>query len=118
MPRINPHGAVALADYLRDLNKEIILVLGISDDKDVAGIIRPLAPLAKKIMLTQARHRGSDCSRLKEEAIKYNMPVLVEKDVRKAVKKAIGLTRPDGAVVITGSIFVAGEARELWHGKN
>ena len=50
--------------------------------------------------------------------MKYNMPVLVEKDVRKAVKKAIGLTRPDGAVVITGSIFVAGEARELWHGKN
>ena len=114
----NPHGAGALADYLRDLNKEIILVLGISDDKDAAGIIRALAPLAKKIMLTQARHRGSDCRRLKEEAIKYDMPVLVEKNVRKAVKKAIGLTRLDGAVVITGSIFVAGEARELWHGKN
>ena len=110
----NPHAAEALAIYLRELGEEIIMVLGISDDKDAAGIIRILVPLAKKVILTQAKYRGKDCRILKKEAVKYNKNVTAEKDVRKAVKKAVGLSRNE-TVLITGSIFVAGEARELWH---
>ena len=110
----NPHAAEALAGYIRELDNEVIMVLGISDDKDAAGIIRILVPLAKKVILTQAKYRGKDCRILKKEAVKYNKNVMAEKDVRKAVKKALKISRNE-TVLITGSIFVAGEARELWH---
>lgn len=112
----NPSGAEALVEYLHELDREVIMVLGISDGKDVAGIIRSLAPLAKKIILTQAKHRGKDCRMLKKLAMRHNKSAVAEKNVRKAVKKAVGMARNE-AVVITGSIFTAGEARELWHGK-
>ena len=110
----NPHAAEALADYIRELDKEVIMVLGISDDKDAAGIIRILVPLAKKVILTQAKYRGKDCRILKKEARKYNSNVMAEKDVRKAVKKALKSSRNE-TVLITGSIFLTGEAREFWH---
>lgn len=110
----NPHAAEALAGYIRELDNEVIMVLGISDDKDATGIIRILAPLAKKVILTQAKYRGKDCRILKKEAVKYNKNVTAEKNVGKAVKKALKSSRNE-TVLITGSIFVAGEARELWH---
>ncbi|MDH5202014.1 MAG: bifunctional folylpolyglutamate synthase/dihydrofolate synthase, partial [Nitrospirota bacterium] len=52
----NPAAAEALSDALKKIflrkYKKVILVLGIMGDKDIKGIIRPLLPLASKIILT------------------------------------------------------------------
>jgi len=109
----NPPGAITLADYLKNLDKEIIMVIGISDDKDIAKMMQTLAPLAKKIFLTRAKHRGTDCEILKKEAIKYNKNLAVVEDVREAVKAAIKEAK-DEIVMVTGSLFVAGAVRGLW----
>jgi len=36
-------------------------------------------------------------------------------NVKEAVRKAINLAGEDGMVIVVGSVFLVGEARELWH---
>ena len=64
------------------------MVLGISEDKDAEGIIKELAPIAKKIILTQARYRSMDCLKLMELTVKHNKNVFVEKKRQESCKKS------------------------------
>ena len=112
----NPSKAKTAADYLKKLGKKTILVVGISFDKDIPNTMMTLASFAKKIIITRAKYRGTDCSILKREAVKYRKEEEVEiiEDVREAVKKAIREAK-DEIVMVTGSLFVVGEARDLWY---
>ncbi|MBI2664221.1 bifunctional folylpolyglutamate synthase/dihydrofolate synthase [Candidatus Woesearchaeota archaeon] len=110
----NPSGALTVADYIKSQKNGIVLVIGISSDKDTAKMIQILAPLAKKVLVTKAKHRGSDCELLRKEAKKHNKSAEAIEDVKEAVRKA--LKEAEGStIMVTGSIFVIGEARGLWH---
>jgi len=109
----NPSGAAVTADYLKSLKKNIVLVLGISSDKDIKKITEILAEVADKIIVTKAKHRGTDCEILRKEAMKYNKNAEIVENVEAAVSKAINEAKKE-VVVVTGSIFVIGEARALW----
>ena len=109
----NPSAIKVLADYLAGLDREIILVLGISKDKDSKEIISIIAPAAKKIILTSAAYRGKACSELLEEARTFKNQIEMVPDVKSAVKKAIDSSNNE-LIVVTGSLFVVGEARGLW----
>ena len=92
----------------------MFLVLGIMLDKNFKSIISKLAPLADLIVLSQPKmDRAASPHRLYEEVKKYNKETKIVHDVKEAVSHALSLAHKEDIILVTGSIFTVGEAREL-----
>lgn len=90
--------------------KRLILVLGISSDKDIKGICNQLYDLADEIILTKA-----DNPRATEPKIltKYfsAKPVYITNNVKKAKAIALDIVKKEDLILVTGSLFMVGEFR-------
>jgi len=111
----NPAGAAALAASLVHLfpGARTTLVLGISADKDRAGILKALAPVATRLILTAAAHpRATPPIDLAGELPALDIPVAVEPDPSLALSRA--LTDPAAptaqVVCVAGSLFLVADA--------
>ncbi|MCX5696781.1 MAG: bifunctional folylpolyglutamate synthase/dihydrofolate synthase [Candidatus Omnitrophica bacterium] len=98
--------------------KRLILVLGISSDKDILGICRQICPKASEIILTQADNpRAASVNTIEEvirrQAFGARCWIHKTKDVREALRLAKLKAAPEGLILVTGSLFVVGEARKL-----
>jgi len=112
----NPHGMQTLVDFLKELRyARMILVLGISSDKDIPEIVKMIVPFSDKLIITQAKYRGAEPKILEKEARKYAKGIVAIKDVRKAVKEALKSAKKGDVVIVTGSIFTVSEARMIWY---
>lgn len=90
------------------------LVFGASSDKDIRAFAEQLAPLADRLILTRADNpRAADPELLHRQYFKKNKP-LVTKCVEEAMDILSRELRGDDAAIVTGSLFVVGEARALW----
>lgn len=111
----NRSSAKALASAIKRSfkYKELILVLGVSKDKDIKGITGELFPISSRVILTKSKiaERAMEPSRIKELAGPAD--AIMTSDVSDALKKAVSMAGPDDMVLVTGSLFVVGEAREL-----
>jgi dihydrofolate synthase/folylpolyglutamate synthase len=117
----NPAASLALSRTLKKIYLEkyrkIIIVLGIMDDKDVIGIMEPLLPLASEIILTYPEYRrAASPEKLADCAVSLGYSdVLIAPSVKDAIKMATDLTLDDprsSLIVITGSFYTIGEAKE------
>ncbi|HUS63627.1 MAG TPA: cyanophycin synthetase, partial [Kofleriaceae bacterium] len=112
----NPQAARVVAGALDDAAPGAarwVLVLGVSSDKDAAGIAAPLAARAAHVVVTRAAHdRALDPAAL-ERAVRAVTAAPVEQapDAASAIARARALAGHDGAVLVAGSLFLAGEAR-------
>lgn len=95
---------------------KLILLLGLSRDKDIEGVCRSLAPLAEEIILTKSRSQraadpGTIRGYLKGKKIK----------ITSSAKEALGLAFKAAGerdlVLAAGSFYLAGEIRELVFGE-
>ena len=93
--------------------KNLILVSGISKDKDIKGILEELLPIADSIILTKSKvvDRACDPSRLKE-FVNGKETILTE-NVGEALEAAKSKAKENDLVLVTGSLFVVGEARDI-----
>jgi len=96
-------------------NRRAILIIGTSDDKDIAGICAPLVPLMQTVLITKSRNPRAASPSLIERAVKrMNVPgqvIMMTDSVLQARKEALRLARPQDMIVVTGSLFVVGEFR-------
>jgi dihydrofolate synthase/folylpolyglutamate synthase len=109
----NPASARALARALPEyLDYDcIVLVVGMSQDKDIAGFAQELSGLGGQVILTQASlNRALPAKQLRERAGMAWFEAQVIPDVATACNRALELAGPSGAVCITGSFYVVGEA--------
>lgn len=91
-----------------------VVVLGISANKDIAGIVANLAPGARAMVITRARHsRAAAPADIRAAAEKAGVAAIEVDDVRGAIEKARELAGDDGLVLVAGSLFLAGEALAL-----
>ena len=106
----NPDGAAALAAFLRSRSGPLLpIVFAASRDKDAAGMLRALAPVAGVFVLTRASNpRAADPSDLAAHArdIAPSRALLVEPAPRDALAAAWGLSPQ---IVVAGSIFLLGD---------
>jgi dihydrofolate synthase/folylpolyglutamate synthase len=109
----NPAGAAALAEALPELipgppTRRLVPVIGVLDDKDAAGMLRALLPLADAVVFTRSRNpRSLPPATLVTLAAQLGGPAAeAVADPRAAVERARELAGPDGAVVATGSIYL------------
>jgi dihydrofolate synthase/folylpolyglutamate synthase len=112
--------AAALHGYFP--GRRCVLVLGVSADKDLPGILRALltAPAGEigHVIATQAQHpRAQDPAEVAALVRQYNIGAEVIAPVDQAVNRAVGLAGPDGVVLVTGSLFVVAEARAVLPGQ-
>ena len=115
----NPAGARALAEAL--LSEFVVdrrtLVVACLADKDVRGILEGLAPATGRLIVTTNRSpRSAPAERLRKEAEALGLVAEVAPDVATAVRGAIDDAAESEAVVVTGSLYTVGEARDLLMG--
>lgn len=96
--------------------KRLILVLGISNDKNIKGICKEIFPLADTIILTQAdnpRAAGVDSIEriIGLGAVGCRPQVIKTRNVKEAMIKAKNIATKEDLILVTGSLFVVGEAR-------
>jgi dihydrofolate synthase/folylpolyglutamate synthase len=109
----NPAGAWALRSALSSSyeDRRIIFVFGAMRDKAINEISEILFPLAERVIATRADNpRSATPDEIREAAARTHTDIDLSEDVTAAVERARTLARPDGIVVVTGSIYVVGEA--------
>ncbi|MCX7791499.1 MAG: bifunctional folylpolyglutamate synthase/dihydrofolate synthase, partial [Chloroflexaceae bacterium] len=95
-------------------HERLILVLGTSRDKDIAAIAAALAPPAAAVVITRSHHnRAMDIDRIAAEVRAHlRGPLRIAPDLPAALAMARQLAGPHDLICVTGSLFVAAEARE------
>jgi dihydrofolate synthase/folylpolyglutamate synthase len=90
--------------------QKLILVLGISSDKDIPGVCRQLYDLADKVILTKANNpRATEPQALKKY---FNGKVVeITDNVNRAKTIARCVAKKKDLILVTGSLFVVGEFR-------
>jgi|HubBroStandDraft_6_1064221.scaffolds.fasta_scaffold120463_2 dihydrofolate synthase/folylpolyglutamate synthase len=104
----NIAGAQALARYLRRFysGRRIWIVFGVMRDKAVQEIAALLFPLAHKVILTRPANSRS----MPPEMISIPGAILTH-SVSDALLAARQASTPDDLILVTGSLYVVGEAR-------
>ena len=94
--------------------RRLILVLGISSNKNLEGIIEELMPLATMTVATRAMvPRAASPQRVATLAVKWSDHVIIEEDTRKALAQAIAETQLDDLLLVTGSLYLVGDAKRI-----
>jgi dihydrofolate synthase / folylpolyglutamate synthase len=112
----NPAGAAALAEALlaEFAHRHRIVVLGILGDKDVEAMLGALAGAADHVVVTEAPSpRAASPDRIAKAAAAAGLSVEVSGDLAGALDLASGLAGDQDAVVVTGSLYTVGAARDL-----
>lgn len=110
-----PEALRALAVTVRGAlpDRRLLLVTGVSHDKDAPGILGALAPLAAEAVCTQAHHRGRAAVDVRAilQRLQPSLPTAVEPDIATAIDRACErATSEDLTVLVAGGLFVAAEA--------
>ncbi len=114
----NPAGAQALAGSLTDTfgDQPKTLIVGISADKDKAGILKALAPMAARLILTASTNpRATPPEDLRALLPPTDVPVDVAPSVGEAL--SLALSPPVTPIIcVTGSLFTVAEVVAIQRG--
>jgi dihydrofolate synthase/folylpolyglutamate synthase len=111
----NPAAARSLKEALQEEfdYHHLYMVMGIMKDKEVEAVVEELAPLAEVLIAASLGNpRAMRAERLAEIAQNYCSAVTVIENVGDAVAYAQELVQEDDLILITGSLFTVGEARD------
>ena len=110
----NPAGADALAGALAEFFRwdRLHIVLAVSANKDVEGVVRPLAEIADVVYATR---NDSVRSAEPDEVARAASPATVEvsPSVADAIAAARAAAGPGDLVLVTGSLFTVGDAKRV-----
>ena len=100
----------AAAEYLHIDNAT--LVVGVMGDKDLEGLAMAVEPIARRVIATKADHpRALDPETVARVFREMGIETFWEKTVPDAIDAALRLSQPIDAVIVLGSVALAGEAR-------
>jgi len=112
----NPAGAWALRSALSEAYEDppITMVFGVMRDKAVQEITEILFPIAERVIATHANTpRVATADEIRQAASRVAADIREAADVAKALEEARRITPREGLVVVTGSIYIVGEAMSL-----
>ena len=111
----NAYSVKRLAEALKQYFNfdRVILVIGVSSDKDIAGIVAEAASLTREVIVTRSRNpRAVAPAVLVNEFSKRGITPQVAESVASAMKLALARATPGDLICATGSIFVVAEVME------
>ncbi|MDD5116452.1 MAG: bifunctional folylpolyglutamate synthase/dihydrofolate synthase [Candidatus Omnitrophica bacterium] len=113
----NAASAAVLKSAVRNIfrYRELILVFGVSQDKDIGGISAHLSRFAHKVVLTKADNpRAAAPEYLRGYFPQKEGNLFVTGGTREAMSKAAQIARKGDLILVTGSLFVVGEFRDAY----
>lgn len=115
----NPDGVEKLTNSLNEITTgRITLVFGCSKGKDYRNMISTISKKVKSVFVCKtALADAENPKKLFSEFKKRVIDVTLGSDVKTSVIKALKKSGKNDIIVVTGSLYVAGEARLLWHKK-
>ncbi|TMI82524.1 MAG: bifunctional folylpolyglutamate synthase/dihydrofolate synthase [Bacillati bacterium ANGP1] len=111
----NPASMAALRETLQELlgGRRLVLVFGMLETKDYRTVTAMIAPLADAVVTTTPDNpHALPAAALAAEVRKYTARVTALPDRRDAVEHGRALAGPEDVLVVTGSVYLVGEARE------
>jgi dihydrofolate synthase/folylpolyglutamate synthase len=105
-----------LGETLRELfpYRKMILVLGVSADKDLDRMFPAILPLVDRVLVTRANHpRAASVEKLVECVTAYGKraePVALDQ----VIHRAMSLAGKEDLICVTGSLFVVASFRAAW----
>ena len=109
----NPAGAWTLRSTISAVYGEraITMVFGVLRDKAMAEMGEILFPIAERVILTHADNpRSASPQEIREAVRRMTVEISEAVSVRAALDEAERVAGPEGLVVVTGSIYIVGEA--------
>jgi len=96
---------------------DVFTVFGVSSDKDIGSMVRSLADVTGRFIITEhrVRERTASAAVIEEAVEKTGVPYEVVVPVHSALETALGIALETDVILIAGSVFLVGEAREYWH---
>ncbi len=96
--------------------KQVYLILGASEDKNLAGMFAEMKPKIKKLIVTRADHpRALEPEKIQEMARQAGVESEAVEPVEAAFRRALELSEKDGSIVLSaGSMFVTAEVMTAW----
>ena len=110
----NPAAAEALAKELQRLGDAWVLVIGAGTGHDASGILRALAPVAQRVLLTSSDHPRALAPAALADLAPDGLAVEQEPANSEALKRALALAGPKGRVCVAGSLHLVARAREFF----
>jgi dihydrofolate synthase/folylpolyglutamate synthase len=112
----NPAGAWALRSTLSASyeDRPVTLVFGVMRDKAVSEVAEILFPIAERVVVTQANNpRSATAAEIRQAAARVEVEIREAPDVASGLAEACRIAGPGGLVVVTGSIYIVGEALQV-----
>ncbi len=111
-----PDGARVVAEEVKRLvERNLTLIIGVLDDKDLEGICRYFGPLAKTAYATAPQTKRAYPPEVVAASLrKYAKEVKIAGSISDALRSALKTSGPDEAVLVTGSLYTLGEAKRWW----
>jgi dihydrofolate synthase / folylpolyglutamate synthase len=97
--------------------KQIYLIFGASEDKNIPGMFAELKPKIRKLIVTRADHpRALEPEIIIELADQVGMKSEAVTPVESAFGRALEMSEKDGSIVLSaGSMFVTAEVMKAWN---
>ncbi|MGH2706536.1 MAG: bifunctional folylpolyglutamate synthase/dihydrofolate synthase [Actinomycetota bacterium] len=113
----NPAGAAALGPAIKETfgHRRTTMVISVSADKDIAGMMAVLVPYADRLIVTAGAGARAADPEVLAAAVRPAGGVKAEIVPRlpEAIEASLSAAAPEDLVLIAGSLFAAGEARDL-----
>jgi dihydrofolate synthase/folylpolyglutamate synthase len=113
----NPYSAQKLVESLQTWFPDTrwVLIYGASTDKDIEGMLRALLPISAHVIVTRSYHpRAATPYALADQCADLGPGAEIAIDPERALAQACEHLAPDMGVLVTGSIFLVADVREVW----
>jgi dihydrofolate synthase/folylpolyglutamate synthase len=114
------HNPGAMSVLARNLPRvfsynRLLLVFGMMKDKEIGKTFNRILPLADRVYLTRAEYdRSADPGTLVPFVEREGRPYYISQTIPEAIRKAREEATEGDLILITGSLFIVGEARAWW----
>jgi len=109
----NPAGAWALRSALSERyeDRPLIFVFGAMRDKAISEMTEILFPLAQRVIATRPENpRSAPPEEIQQAGSRTGAEIEPVAEVGKALERARSISEPQGVIVVTGSIYLVGDA--------
>jgi dihydrofolate synthase/folylpolyglutamate synthase len=113
----NGESAERLADTVRALypDRPLHLLLAFTEDKELAAILRPLLPLAHRVVATATNHpRAADAHGVAAAITELGTNVVTAASPASGLLSLWELAAPGDLILATGSLFLVGDLLNQW----
>ncbi|MEW6455681.1 MAG: folylpolyglutamate synthase/dihydrofolate synthase family protein [Acidobacteriota bacterium] len=110
----NPHAIKRLKEYIEEnIDKKIALIFGAMRDKDIFRMAKLMFPMSERVILTKANtERAAEPLFIMKISKAKTKNIEIMDNVKLAIEKLTKECSDDFVILITGSLYLVGEAKK------